>query len=253
LVPSFVSEGSMRLLVRAVGPSLESFGVTSFLADPSLEIRSADGSTVLGSNADWGDGGAAAAIADTAATVGRFALTAGRRDSAFVYDYSGGTRSAPVSDVSGVGGTALVEVYEVPTAVRTGRLVNLATRGVVRSGETLVAGFVIGGTAARTVLIRGIGPALGGFGVPGVLADPQMTLSGGSIGLTTNDDWGSDPFNQALVSSIGGTAGAFALPAGSADAALVITLSPGPYTVEISGKDGASGVVLAEIYDVTDI
>ena len=142
---------------------------------------------------------------------------------------------------------------KVATEGRTGRLVNLATRGVVQSGKSLVAGFVIGGTGARTVLIRGIGPALGGFGVPGVLVDPTLTLKAGSVSLVTNDDWGSDPFNQELVRSIGRTAGAFSLPEGSADAGIVITLSPGLYTVEIAGKDSASGVVLAEIYDVTDI
>ena len=146
-----------------------------------------------------------------------------------------------------------MEVYEVPTAGRTGRLVNLATRGVVQSGKSLVAGFVIGGSGARTVLIRGIGPALSGFGVPGVLVDPTLNLKAGSVSLVTNDDWGSDPFNQELVRSVGSRAGAFALPDGSADAGLVITLSPGLYTVELAGKGGATGVVLAEIYDVTDI
>ncbi len=237
LVPSFVAQGSMRLLIRAVGPTLETFGVLGVLADPALEVR--DGERVLGSNGNWGDDGGQI-VANTAAT-------------ALIYDYAGGPRSAPVSDVSSEGGTALVEVYEVATEGRTGRLVNLATRGVVQSGKSLVAGFVIGGTGARTVLIRGIGPALGGFGVPGVLVDPTLTLKAGSVSLVTNDDWGSDPFNQELVRSIGRTAGAFSLPEGSADAGIVITLSPGLYTVEIAGKDSASGVVLAEIYDVTDI
>ena len=250
LVPSFVAEGAMRLLVRAVGPTLQSFGVSGVLADPALEVR--DGPSVLGSNGNWGDG-SGQTVASTAATVGAFPLGAGSRDAALIYDYAGGPRSAPVTDVSGAGGTALVEVYEVPTAGREGRLVNLATRGVVQSGKSLVAGFVIGGSGARTVLIRGIGPALGGFGVPKVLVDPTLNLKAGSVSLVTNDDWGSDPFNQELVRSIGSKAGAFSLPDGSADAAVVITLSPGLYTVEIAGKDNAFGVVLAEIYDVTDI
>jgi len=44
--------------------------------------------------------------------------------------------------------------------------------------------------------------------------------------------------------------GAFALPVGSKDAALVITLPPGNYTVIVSGVAGASGVALAEVYAV---
>jgi|GEM_PF-1478068 len=251
LVPSFVAVGSVRLLVRAVGPTLAGFGVSETLVDPEFEIR--DGEAVLGANQNWSDRGASDTISATAAVVGGFPLLSGSGDAAAIYDYDGGPRSVPVTEANGGTGTALVEVYEVPTAGRDGRLVNLATRGVVQSGKTLVAGFVIGGTGARTVLIRGIGPALGAFGVPGVLADPQMSLASGGVVLTSNDDWAGDPFGEALVSAIGGTAGAFPLPSGSADAALVITLSPGPYTVQITGKGDAVGVVLTEIYDVTDI
>lgn len=251
LVPSFVAVGSVRLLVRAVGPTLAEFGVSETLTDPEFEVR--NGAEVLGANKNWSDLGAGSHIADTAMKVGGFPLLPGSGDAALLYEYEGGPRSVPVVDANGGVGTALVEVYEVATEGREGRLVNLATRGLVQSGQTLVAGFVIGGTGARSVLIRAIGPGLGEFGVPGVLADPQLSLASGGIGLTTNDDWGSDPIGQQLVGSVGGTAGAFALADGSADAAMVITLSPGAYTVQISGKADAAGVVLAEIYDVTDI
>jgi hypothetical protein len=44
--------------------------------------------------------------------------------------------------------------------------------------------------------------------------------------------------------------GAFALPAGSEDAALLITLPPGAYTVEVKGKNNLEGVALLEIYEV---
>jgi hypothetical protein len=45
-------------------------------------------------------------------------------------------------------------------------------------------------------------------------------------------------------------AGAFALTAGSADSAMVITLPPGAYTAEVSGADGGTGVALVEIYEL---
>jgi len=196
---------------------------------------------MFGTNKNWGDGGTGSAISNTAAVVVGFPLRSGSGDTALIYDYDGGPRSVPVRSADGGTGTALVEVYEVPTAGRDGRLVNLATRGVVQSGKTLMAGFVIGGTGARTVLIRGIGPALRAFGVAGVLTDPKMSLASGGVVLTSNDNWAADPFGQRLVSAMGTTAGAFALSADGADAALVITLPPGPYTVEITGKGDAAG------------
>jgi len=239
LIPSFVAQRAVRLLVRAVGPALDDFGVTDTLADPEFDIW--DAGEMFGTNKNWGDGGTGSAISNTAAVVVGFPLRSGSGDTALIYDYDGGPRSVPVRSADGGTGTALVEVYEVPTAGRDGRLVNLATRGVVQSGKTLMAGFVIGGTGARTVLIRGIGPALRAFGVAGVLTDPKMSLASGGIVLTSNDNWAADPFGQRLVSAMGTTAGAFALSADGADAALVITLPPGPYTVEITGKGDAAG------------
>ena len=46
--------------------------------------------------------------------------------------------------------------------------------------------------------------------------------------------------------------GAFPLPAGSADASLVMTLAPGPYSVQISGVNGATGIALVEIYEIPE-
>jgi hypothetical protein len=44
--------------------------------------------------------------------------------------------------------------------------------------------------------------------------------------------------------------GAFPLPPGSADSATLISLSPGPYTMEVSGVGNETGVALAEIYEL---
>jgi hypothetical protein len=44
--------------------------------------------------------------------------------------------------------------------------------------------------------------------------------------------------------------GAFALSESSADSALLVTLAPGGYTLHISGADGGTGVVLAEVFEV---
>jgi uncharacterized protein (DUF1800 family) len=128
------------------------------------------------------------------------------------------------------------------------RLLNLSSRGWVGGGsEVFVAGFVIGPGEAKQVLIRGIGPTLAEYGVAGVLADPELRLYDANNQLVaTNDNWAAE------ASSSFGTVGAFALPVGSQDAAMVMTLAPGVYSVHASGLGvGASGQGMIEIYDLS--
>ena len=130
----------------------------------------------------------------------------------------------------------------------TERLLNLSSRGWVGSGsEVFVAGFVVGPGEAKQVLIRGIGPTLADYGVTGVLANPELRLYDASNNLiATNDDWGTD------AASSFGEVGAFALPAGSQDAAMVVTLEPGVYSAHASGLGvGANGQGMIEIYDLS--
>jgi hypothetical protein len=108
-------------------------------------------------------------------------------------------------------------------------------------------GFVIGGATAKTMLIRAIGPTLAGFGVPGVVSDPKIELfDQGGKSLAANDNWGGA---AALATAFADT-GAFALNAGSADAALLATLAPGNYTAQVTVATGVTGVALVEAYDV---
>lgn len=153
------------------------------------------------------------------------------------------TGSATGGSISG----SLIGAVSSATPASDGFLRNLSTRGFVGSGDQiLVAGFVVNGVAPKRVLVRAIGPTLANFGVPGVVTDPTLKLYRGSVVVGSNDDWGTDPAVPAASSTVG----AFALPAGSADSALVATLVPGPYTAQVTGVNGATGVGLVEIYDV---
>jgi uncharacterized protein (DUF1800 family) len=128
------------------------------------------------------------------------------------------------------------------------RLSNLSTRGPVGTGaDIMIAGLVIGPGTPETVLIRADGPALAPLGVSGVLAAPVLSLydSNGNL-LQTNQGWGTGNATAAIMSS----AGAFPLPAGSADSALVATLPAGAYTAQVTGAGGTTGVALLEIYEV---
>lgn len=136
------------------------------------------------------------------------------------------------------------------TASDAGQFVNLSTRAFVGTADgVLIPGLVIGGTTPRRVLVRAVGPTLATFGVTGTLADPNLTVFRGSTSLATNDNW-QDQANATAVASAALASGAFALPAGSKDAALLLTLEPGSYTFRVAGAGTSTGVALVEVYAV---
>ena len=141
----------------------------------------------------------------------------------------------------------------VNTGSSGARLINIATRALVGTGgNVLIPGFVVGGSGSETVLIRATGPALTAFGVSGVLAQPSMLVTAQSDGHTvaTNTGWGTNA-NPAQIASVAAQVGAFALTSGSADCAVIVTLQPGGYTVQVSGVGNTTGVALAEVYEVS--
>ncbi len=131
----------------------------------------------------------------------------------------------------------------------TSRLINLAARAQVGAGDNvLIPGFVIGPGSGKTVLVRAVGPALAAapFNLGGMLTDPVLTLFGPNSATqiaAINDNW------TATDAAVFAAVGAFSLPAGGRDAALVARLAPGAYTAQISGAGGATGLALVEVYD----
>jgi hypothetical protein len=128
------------------------------------------------------------------------------------------------------------------------RLLNLSSRGFVGTeSEVFVAGFVISEGVSKQVLIRAIGPTLADYGIPGVLIDPELKLYDSNNNLiATNDNW------TGTAGSTFGTVGAFELPSGSRDAAMVVTLEPGVYSAHAAGLGAdANGEGMIEIYDLS--
>ena len=146
---------------------------------------------------------------------------------------------------------------EDPVTPEPGRLVNISTRGLVGDGDdVLIAGFVVA-NGPRTLLLRGVGPALAAFGVSNPVVDPRIRLFSQEnplLAIAQNDDWGIPQGGtdaDALVSAAA-SVGAFALTGGSKDAALLVTLPPGAYTLHLTNPDAsAAGVGLVEVYEVT--
>ncbi len=243
--------GTELMLIRASGPALAPFGVTGILPDPQLVLNNSAG--VLATNSGWAGN---VEVSSTAASVGAFPwANASSHDSALVETLGGGAYTAQIFGSSGDSGVALAEVYEAPpgTGLAAPRLVNLSARANAGAGSNvLVAGFVISGATSKTILVRGAGPALAAYGVPGVLADPRLMLyrsngDGTSSLIATNTGWGGD----APVASKAAAVGAFSWGnAATPDSAIVVTLPPGAYTAQVSSASGGSGVALVEIYEV---
>lgn len=233
-----------QLLVRGVGPELAPFGVTGVLADPILEVFNSSEVKIL-ENDSW-----SASLQATFAQLGAFPLTPGSQSAALLASLPGGNSfTFQIKGKNSTTGVAIIEVYDAEKSA--GRLSNLSSRAVVGTGENvLIPGFIVEGSGPITLLIRGVGPTLGTFGVGGVLAQPTITLHRDGVSLITNQQWGNAP-NASFIKDITPKVGAFPLPDNSADSALLVTLQPGAYTVVVSGVNNTTGVVLVELYVVS--
>lgn len=129
-----------------------------------------------------------------------------------------------------------------------GHLINLATRGRASATDKLIGGFVVD-EQHRRVLVRAVGPGLAPFGVTEPMADPYVTIFKGNTPIYYNGDWHTRP-DAAEIVQVGASVGAFALAQGSKDAALLVELEPGSYTVHVEPESGGAGTALLEIYRV---
>jgi hypothetical protein len=121
-------------------------------------------------------------------------------------------------------------------------LLNQSTRGYVgRDAEVMIAGMVVQGSGPKQIVIRGLGPSLQPHGVKDALSDPKITVYSGSNVVATNGNW-KDGDRAAELKTAGLT------PPNDLDAALVVTLNPGAYTVIVEGEESARGVALVEAF-----
>jgi large repetitive protein len=180
-------------------------------------------------------GNANAAAAASAITVGGLA--------------NGTTYTCAVRAFNSAGGSPAsnaLTVTPAPVVVNPARLANISTRMQVLTGnDAMIGGFVIGGNATKTVVIRAIGPSLANYGVAGTLPNPTMQIirMSDQSTIATNDDWANAP-NAADLAASG-----FA-PSDPRESAVLITLGPGAYTAIVSGVGGTTGVGIVEVYEV---
>lgn len=264
LISGLVIRGtaSKRLLLRAAGPALAAFGLTGTIARPVLSLYDGAGRPLV-SNTGWGTAANVAEIRSAAQQVGAFAFAENSADSALVVTLTPGSYTAQISGGGGLG-LALLESYDLDDfATMQSRLVNISSRGFVGTDQNIIIpGISTGGSSARLLLVRAVGPALDAFGVTGTLVNPEITVTrtGSTAPVATNDNWNTPltsagtAFTTADLRDYTARAGAFALPENSRDAALLFTTIPGAsYTVQVSGVASTAGLALVEVYDVTGL
>jgi hypothetical protein len=93
------------------------------------------------------------------------------------------------------------------------------------------------------VLVRALGPSLGAYGIVGPLPDPVLDLRDGNGNLLfSNDSWRSDQEQQISDTGLA--------PSDNRESAIIATLLPGSYTALVHDANFATGVGLAEAYDL---
>jgi hypothetical protein len=232
--------GTKTVVVRALGPSLSSFGLSGVLADPGLTVYNSSGE-IIASNDNWQTNGGATFIAENG-----LAPSDPSESAALVANLAPGAYTVVVTGANSTEGISLAEVYEIPRPGGTSTLANLSGRGFVGAGDNvLISGFTVGDVGSATVVVRALGRSLASVGVSNPLTDPVLTIydSKGSV-IASNDNWQRDPNNVVLLPKNG------LAPPNPFDSALVLHLPAGAYTAIVRGANGATGNALVEVYNL---
>jgi hypothetical protein len=226
----------MRVVLRAIGPTLVASHIAHPLADPVLSLF--DGQNpphLILTNDNWRN------------TPNVGLLTASGLnptndlESAIIRDLAPGPYTAVVSGKNNATGTGLTEVYNLASSGQA-KLINISTRGqVLTNDDVMICGLVVQGAINHTYLLRALGPSLTHFGVTGVLPNPTLQLvDAQGSSLAFNDNWRAS--QQAEIQATG------LAPTDDKESAMLQTLGPGTYTAIVRGKSGGTGVGLVETY-----
>jgi hypothetical protein len=244
MIAGFIIGGSVSktVVINVAGPSLVPFGIPNALANPTLTLVRQSDSATLKVNDNWQTQTIPGDVAAIQATGFQPNNT---QEPAIIATLPPGAYTAIVSGVGGGTGVGLVGVFEVDHFEVP--LNNISTRGQVGTGgNVMIAGFIIGGSSPRRVVVNVAGPYLNNFGLQGV-PDPKLTIvrSSDQAVIATNDNWQqqTDPNDVGIISGLG-----FA-PNTLQEPAVVLTLPPGAYTAIVDSVGGFAGVGLVGVFD----
>jgi cytochrome c peroxidase len=231
-----------RILVRALGPSLAQFGLSTLLADPTITLNGPAGFGPI-VNDNW----KSLQQDDIKAT----GLAPGNDlESAIMATLAPGDYTATLSGANGGTGTGILEIYDLDFAAES-KLGNISTRAFAGTGDDkLIAGFTVGkGSGVDNIIVRGLGPSLYQTGLlDQAMHDPTLEVrNADGATLVAIDGWGgadgSVEVNRAGL-----------LPKFSQEPIAFLTLGPGAYTAllapSINSFYNPPAIALIEVYSL---
>jgi len=226
VIAGFMIEGAgmQRVVIR--GWNLDSW------VDPKITVQTLAGEFIA-DNDDWQTDSRANEISTN------FSQSLDSKDAALLLDLGAGNYTVRLSSVSSPG-LGLVGVNRVDTTpMPLTKLINISTRAPIQGGSSdVIAGFIIDGSGTQQVVIRGWDLD--------EWVDPKITvqtLQGAFI--ADNDNWQTDYRASEIPSN-------FSQSLESTDAALLLDLTAGQYTVRLSSESSA-GIGLVGVNTVEDI
>ncbi len=222
----------MDVVVRAIGPSLISAGITNPVMDPTLDLFDHDGHLIASSD-DWQStpGSSDVSDADLAPT--------DAHESALFRSLAPGSYTVVVRGKNNTTGVGLVEVYNLGSDGHA-KLANISTRGQVLTGnDVLIGGLIIRGPLSHTILVRALGPSI--MGVSGLLPNPTLqVVNADGQTVASNDDWRHSQEMQIIATGLA--------PTDDKESATLQSLTPGSYTAIVRSKNDNTGIALVEAY-----
>lgn len=241
MIAGFIVTGGdpKRVIIRAIAPSLKvgDAPVEGRMEDPTLELFDQNGQSIS-FNDNWTDSPDRGEIQSSGVA------PEDDREAAITRVLTDGPYTAVMRGVSESSGIGLVEVYD-RTPGNKAQLANISTRGPVETRDNvMIGGFIVGSQERGTrVLLRAIGPSMKAR-VPEALDNPELEVfdqNGSSIGV--NDNWKDSPRRSEIENS--GVA-----PTDDAESAVLLDVTPAPYTAIVRGVNDTTGVALVEVYNL---
>lgn len=238
LIGGFIITGTnaKTVILRAIGPSLATLGLTDALADPILSLFDEAG-TLITQNDNWRD-------TQEDDISGTTIPPADDRESAIIMTLPPSNYTALVVGKNSTSGIGLIEIYDLdPTGGSV--LANISSRGFVGTGNNvLIGGFIIRPNRTNAnVVLRALGPSLINSGVTGALQDPTLELRNANGALAVaNDNWRDSQELEIQSAQLA--------PTDNRESAIFATLAAGNYTVIVGGRNQTTGVALVEVYHV---
>ena len=237
-MPRYEADTDVEAVREAIGihiRTLAGFGVPSPLANPTLSLYDHT-ATLVATNDNWKDTQQAQIQATGLAPSNDF-------ESAILATLSPGAYTAFLQGKGATTGIGLAEIYDVDPSANA-QATNLSARGFVGSGnDVLIGGIIIHGPTGsmQRVLVRALGPSLGGGGVASPLANPMLSLrdANGNV-IANNDNW-----QDSQQADIAATEKA---PPNMKESAILALLAPGNYTAVVRGVNNTSGDGLLEVF-----